>query len=126
MQNQYVKPRERADVISLNQVLSQQWPGVTLSKVSQGIAPYIQDSIQFKFIDQIRDDYELIYDDDGSGEIADIIGINNAANHIDIHLYHLKYAKGGIVSNNIENFYQVCGQAQKSLNWKYRPGREFF
>lgn len=126
MQNQYVKPREQVDVISLNQVISQQWPGVTLSKESQGIAPYIQDSIQFNFIDQIRDDYELIYDDDGSGEIADIIGINNTANHIDVHLYHLKYAKGGIVSNNIENFYQVCGQAQKSLNWKYRPGREFF
>jgi superfamily II DNA or RNA helicase len=126
MQNQYVKPRERADVISLDRLISQQWIGVALDKESQGIAPYIQDSIQFNFINQIRDEYELIYDDDGSGEIADIIGINNAAEHIDIHLYHLKYAKGGAVSNNIENFYQVCGQAQKSLNWKYRAGREFF
>ncbi|MBE5320944.1 DEAD/DEAH box helicase family protein [Pedobacter sp. MR2016-19] len=126
MQNQYVKPREKADVISLDQIFSQTWPGVSIHKESQGISPYVQDSIQFNFINQIKDDYELIYDDDGSGEIADIIGINDSANHIDIHLYHLKYARNGQIGNNIENFYQVCGQAQKSLNWKYRPGKEFF
>ena len=38
----------------------------------------------------------------------------------------MKYAKSGSVGNNIENFYQVCGQAQKSLNWKYRKGKELF
>ncbi|WP_316844476.1 DEAD/DEAH box helicase [Pedobacter psychrodurus] len=126
MQNQYVKLRKHADHIPLDQIISQQWPGVNLTHESQGIHPYLQDSIQYKFIEQIRNQYEIIYDDDGSGEIADIIGINDSASHIDIHLYHLKFARNGQVGNNIENFYQVCGQAQKSLNWKYRPGREFF
>jgi hypothetical protein len=45
---------------------------------------------------------------------------------IDIHLYHLKFAKKGEVNNDIENFYQVCGQAQKSLKWKHKEGRDFF
>jgi hypothetical protein len=126
MQNQYVKLRKQADHIPLDQIISQQWVGVNLSRESQGIHPYLQNSIQYRFIEQIRNQYEIIYDDDGSGEIADIIGINDSASHIDIHLYHLKYARNGQVGNNIENFYQVCGQAQKSLNWKYRPGREFF
>ncbi|GGH20348.1 DEAD/DEAH box helicase [Sphingobacterium alkalisoli] len=126
MQNQYVKVRKKADHISLDQIISQDWPGVNISIESQGISPYKQDSIQYNFIEYIRDQYNIIYDDDGKGEIADIIGINDTADCIDIHLFHLKYARNGQVGNNIENFYQVCGQAQKSLNWKYRDGREFF
>lgn len=126
MQNQYVKLRKQADHIPLNQIITQQWPGVNLSHESQGIHPYLQDSIQYTFIEQIRNQYQMIYDDDGSGEIADIIGINDSASYIDIHLYHLKYARNGQIGNNIENFYQVCGQAQKSLNWKYRSGKDFF
>ena len=126
LQNQYVKPREQADTIPQQQIISQAWPGVSLGKESQRVTPYVQDSIQYNFINQIRDDFELLYDDDGKGEIADIIGINDHPQQIDIHLFHLKYAHGGTVSNNIENFYQVCGQAQKSLNWKYKSGKEFF
>lgn len=91
-----------------------------------GIAPYETDSIQYHFINKIRDDFEIIYDDDGSGEIADVIGINDEDSRIDIHLFHLKYAKNGRTGNDIGDFYEVCGQAQKSLNWKYRNGKDFF
>ncbi|WKK83391.1 hypothetical protein [Marivirga arenosa] len=78
------------------------------------------------FINEVHKDFEIIYDDDGSGEIADVIGINNGDKTIDIHLFHLKYAKNGRTSNDISNFYEVCGQAQKSLNWKSRDGKDFF
>jgi hypothetical protein len=40
-------------------------------------------------------------------------------------MYHLKYAHGGTVSNQVSNFYEVCGQAQKSIHWKHKDGREF-
>jgi superfamily II DNA or RNA helicase len=125
-QNLYVKLKLQPDVLSLENINTDNWNGVSIGKESQDIAPYIQDSIQYYFIDKIRNDFQIIYDDDGKGEIADIIGINDSDAFIDIHLYHLKYAKGGNVSNNIDNFYQVCGQAQKSLKWKHREGKEFF
>ena len=38
----------------------------------------------------------------------------------------VKFAKGGKVSNSIENLYQVCGQAQKSVRWKYVGGHKIF
>jgi len=46
-------------------------------------------------------------------------------NKIEIELYHLKYANGGKVTNQIGNFYEVCGQAQKSIRWKQKNGEEF-
>lgn len=90
------------------------------------MTPYIQDSIQYSFIQQILNDFQIVYDGDGKGEIADIIAINDSDQQIDVHLFHLKYAKGGSVGNDINNFYQVCGQTQKSVNWKYKPGKDFF
>lgn len=125
-QNSLVVPKERVDGISLDNIITMNWDGVSIRKEAQGIAPYETDSIQYHFINKIRDDYEIIYDDDGSGEIADVIGINDGDKKIDIHLFHLKYAKNGRTGNDIGNFYEVCGQAQKSLNWKYRDGRDFF
>lgn len=124
--NLFVKLKVQPDVISTESIIGDEWTGVNLSNESQDIAPYIQDSIQYYFIQKIKNDFQIIYDDDGKGEIADIIGINDSDTVIDIHLYHLKYAKNGAVNNDIDNFYQVCGQAEKSLKWKHKDGREFF
>ena len=124
--NHFVKLKVQPDVISNDLIIADNWTGVNISKESQDIEPYIQNSIQYYFIEKIKNDYQIIYDDDGRGEIADIIGINDSETVIDIHLYHLKYAKNGAVSNDIDNFYQVCGQAEKSLKWKHKDGREFF
>lgn len=124
--NLYVKLKVQPDVISDELIIADNWTGVDISKESQDIAPYIQDSIQYYFIEKIKEDFQIIYDDDGKGEIADIIGINDSDTVIDIHLFHLKYAKNGVISNDIDNFYQVCGQAEKSLKWKHKEGREFF
>ena len=124
--NLFVKLKVQPDVISNGSIIIDEWTGVNLSNESQDIAPYIQDSIQYYFIQKIKNDFQIIYDDDGKGEIADIIGVNDSDTVIDIHLYHLKYAKNGAVNNDIDNFYQVCGQAEKSLKWKHKDGREFF
>jgi len=124
--NLYVKLKVQPDVISDELIITDNWTGVDIRKESQDIAPYIQDSIQYYFIEKIKEDFQIIYDDDGKGEIADIIGINDSDTVIDIHLFHLKYAKNGVINNDIDNFYQVCGQAEKSLKWKHKEGREFF
>lgn len=103
-----------------------EWQGVNLSHESQGAAPYITDSIQYYFANLIHDKFDYIIDDDGSGEIADLIGINVSKHMMEISLFHLKYAIEGKVSDNINNLYQVCGQAQKSISWKYVSGNKFF
>jgi hypothetical protein len=85
------------------------------------------ESIQYFCIEKLKhEDYDLIYNDDNSGEIADIIAIKNTDDEIIIDLYHLKFAHNGVVSNEIKNLYEVCGQAQKSLIWKYKENAEFF
>lgn len=103
------------------------WDNTDLSKesiISKG--EFRKNSIQYVFYEYINDCHDIIINDDGSGEIADLIGINNNESSIELTLYHLKYAIDGKVSKNINNLYQVCGQAIKSIRWKYALSKKLF
>lgn len=120
------KPKAQAEPIPDSLITTYKWEGVDLKKESQETFPYITDSIQYYMVRKIIDEYDFLIDDDGSLEMSDLIGIVNSDRRIDITLYHLKYAMGGKVSNQIKNLYEVCGQAQKSLKWKYMSGNHVF
>jgi superfamily II DNA or RNA helicase len=114
-----IEPYQRERIITWN------WEGVDLRKESQKVNPKVTNSIQYHCIEMLkRADYDIIYDDDYSGEIADIITLKRCEDKILVELYHLKFAINGVISTSVENLYEVCGQAQKSLHWKFKDGRE--
>ncbi len=54
------------------------WTGVDINKESEGFGNINNSSIQYFCIEKlIHEDYDLIYNDDNSGEIADIVAIKN-------------------------------------------------
>ncbi len=125
--NEYVLLKQTIQPYPTSLLIAWSWNGVDLSKESQGVEPLKTESIQYKVIQELKiDDFDIIYDDDYSGEIADIITIKESDDEINIQFYHLKFAKDGLVNTRIDNFYEVCGQAQKSIHWKYRSGFDFF
>lgn len=60
----------------------------------------------------------MIFDDDGSGEIADIVAIAEEDDEITVELYHCKYSNDKIPGARINDLYEVCGQTEKSVFWK--------
>src|SRR5581483_8219391 len=71
-------------------------------------------------------DYAIIMDDDGKGEIADIVAIRvdgdpAAPASLEVELYHCKYSRDTAPGRRIEDLYEVCGQAQKSVAWASSP-----
>lgn len=102
------------------------WTGVDLNIESQDCNPKKTNSIQYRVIELLKaSDFDVIFDDDGSGEIADVVTMKVQDDKIQVQLFHLKYAIGGVASGQVKNLYEVCGQAQKSLNWKFKKGKEF-
>lgn len=77
-------------------------------------------SIQYATIDKLKksENYSVIFDDDGSGEIADIVAIAEEDDEILVELYHCKYSNGKIPGARINDLYEVCGQTEKSVFWK--------
>jgi hypothetical protein len=72
------------------------------------------------------EDYDLIFDDDESGEAADVvvarvIGGIEAPTQIDVEFYHCKYSSADVPGARIEDLYVVCGQAQTSIRWMSFP-----
>jgi hypothetical protein len=68
----------------------------------------------------------MIVDDDGKGEAADIVTIRlvgdiAAPSRIDVEFYHCKYSQEATPGRRIEDLYEVCGQAQKSICWMSSP-----
>lgn len=115
--NNLVSLRQLTTPFDVNDLIAYDWNGVDL-KVESMDWPHKDNSIQYYVWQKIQDKYEFIFDDDGSGEIADLIGVKQDEQNIYVNLYHLKFAHGGVVSKQISNFYEVCGQAHKSLKWK--------
>ena len=95
------------------------WSDTPLNRESMGKNTQT-DTIQHKTFERIQDEYDLIFNDDGSGEAADLVALKDVDDEtIRLCLVHCKSAIEGRVSNNITNFYTVCGQAQKSITVKH-------
>ncbi|WP_319408759.1 DEAD/DEAH box helicase family protein [uncultured Desulfosarcina sp.] len=95
------------------------WDGIPLNQESMhktGDA----DTIQYRAFEQIQDEYDLVFNDDGCGEAADLVAIKDMDDEtIRLCLVHCKGASGARISNDIGNFYTVCGQAQKCITVKH-------
>lgn len=125
--NEYIELKQVIQPYPTEHLIPWNWDGIDLSKEAQGINPLLTNSIQYEVIRQLKqEDYDIIYDDDYSGEIADVITIKELDFEIKVEFYHIKFAKNGLVNTRIDNFYEVCGQAQKSIHWKHKKGTEFF
>ncbi|MGQ7908739.1 DEAD/DEAH box helicase [Burkholderia sp. BC1] len=98
------------------------WSPVDIKKEAQG-ATREADSIQYKVIEDLKaaNLYDVIYDDDGSGESADVVGIKvteeDSRTTIAVDFYHLKYSQESAAGSRVGDLYEVCGQAQKSISW---------
>jgi hypothetical protein len=77
-----------------------------------------KDCIQYKVIQTVMEDFDVIYLDDGSGECADIVGIKQSEGIVNFHFYHCKYSKADKPGARKEDLYEVCGQAINSWRWK--------
>ncbi|PKP07412.1 MAG: helicase [Bacteroidetes bacterium HGW-Bacteroidetes-5] len=124
--NEYVQLKQIINVYPKDNIIAWNWQGVSLEKESQHVNPKITDSIQYKVIEELKkDNYDIIYDDDYSGEIADVVTLKLHPDKLSVGLYHLKFAIDGKVTEQVRNLYEVCGQAQKSVHWKHKDGAEF-
>jgi len=60
-----------------------------------------------------------------SGEVADIVALKAAGDDLHIHLFHCKFSHGNEAGVRVGDFYEVCGQAQKSVHWRREVKRLF-
>lgn len=111
-----------AQQIPKERIVPLDWNGVNFKEES-----YIKDgkkrerSIQKYMMQYLVDrGARVVFNDDNSGESADIIAIFWEADVIRFEMIHCKYSKES-AGARLSDLYEVCGQAIVSLRYKWRP-----
>lgn len=115
-------PDDHAPPFDPDRLVVRDWSGVNLKKESQGRGKDAS-SIQRRVIDDLlqNGDYDVVFDDDGSGESADVVAIKKEGDVITVAMFHCKYASDLTPSARVSDLYEVCGQTQKAIRWRERP-----
>lgn len=101
------------------------WNGVDIEteaayKTESGQIAFRADSIQQRVMEKCKcDGAVLVFNDDGSGESADVIGVFEQEDLLTVKLIHCKFSKGASPGHRVGDLYEVCGQAVKSVKWKW-------
>lgn len=121
--NLILEPREELpQVFEPENILTIDWGGVdirTESKWRNG--QFRENSIQEHFMDFLaQGDSTIIFDDDDTGESADIVSISEDEREIHVYLWHCKYSHGDEPGQRVQDLYEVCGQSEKSVKWAWK------
>lgn len=101
------------------------WQGVDIKteaayKSKDGQITFRANSVQQRVMEKCRDDGAvLVFNDDGSGESADVIAVFEEEKSIRLKLLHCKFSKGAKANHRVGDLYELCGQAVKSVKWKW-------
>jgi len=100
------------------------WTGVDIRVESLGLERR-SDSVQARTIERVRSTTgsHVIFNDDGTGEVADVVAFEQDGNHVTVRLYHCKYSSSDAPGARAGDLYEVCGQAQRSVRRCERPQR---
>ena len=110
------------DRIPNNQINKLDWQDVNFTIESMyKSSTKRKNSIQEYMMRKLANDgAKVVFNDDNSGESADIIAIFIDDDHIRFQLVHCKYSKEASGAR-LSDLYEVCGQALVSLRYKWRP-----
>lgn len=122
--NYHVPTPQLSTFFDKNKLNAIDWTGTDIKVESLG-KDNKKNSIQNKIAELLKDDYEIIFNDDASGEAADIVALRQESNDsFKVHLVHCKFSSDKTPGSRIDDFYALCGQAQKCIRWKHN-GMEF-
>jgi superfamily II DNA/RNA helicase len=70
--------------------------------------------------------WAIVIDDDGTGEVADLVAMRIDDDALVIRLVHCKRPRGVVPGARVEDLYELCGQACKSVSWRRADMVPFF
>jgi len=121
--NLLIKPQSTQELIFPDERFEVwDWDGVDFTKESMwknGI--HREDSIQWRAAKQFMDGgFEVVFDDDASGEAADLVCLKEENDHIRLALVHCKFTTGKTTGERVKDVVEVSSQAIRSAKWKWK------
>lgn len=104
---EYVALRNQPEPFTKERIEVWDWTGSSIRVESQGVERNPK-AIQYRVIAEMKKrGFSVVFDDDDHGESADVVGILERDDYLEVEFWHCKYALAD----------KACGQAQKSIRW---------
>jgi superfamily II DNA or RNA helicase len=117
-----LRPEREKRLFPRDAVETFDWSGIDITHESQG-AEHDSTTVQYRAIEVLKNqaDWEIVIDDDGVGELADIVLMKRIDDKLEVLLAHCKYSSDPKPGARIEDLYDVCGQVMKMNRAKSLP-----
>lgn len=103
--------------LPLSKLVEWDWGTTPINVESMGRVANLA-TVQGFTYSKIKDDYSIVFNDDGAGEVADLVCIKESQSTIEVDLYHCKYCSDGAAPGaRVADTYEVSGQASRSVKW---------
>ncbi|MEU5281724.1 DEAD/DEAH box helicase family protein [Streptomyces asoensis] len=112
-------PRTDLPPFDLSLLTPLEWTGVDIQVESMGpqrLAHSVQHYMSLHLSGQQH--FDVLLDDDGANEVADLVGICADETDITITLVHCKYSHEPTPGRRVADLYEVCGQAVRGAKWR--------
>ncbi len=115
------RPQRDIPALDRDAIIPIDWTGVALNKESRGPQKNPA-TVQGRSLELLQTQaWDFVIDDDGSGEVADLVGLRRVDSTLEVVLVHCKFVQDGTVGARVGDLYELCGQAQKSAAWRRHP-----
>ena len=117
-----LRPDRERRLLPVEAIEVADWTGINIKRESQG-PDRNADTVQYRTIELLaaEADWEIVLDDDGTGELADVVLMQRADEDLDVVFAHCKYSSKPQAGARIDDLYDVCGQAMKMNRSKSVP-----
>ncbi len=117
-----LRPNREQRLFPKDDIETFDWTDVDITRESQG-PERDPSTIQHRTIQTVssEEDWEVVIDDDGTGELADVVCMKRDEEYLDLLLLHCKYSSKPTPGARIDDLYDVCGQAVKMNRAKSFP-----
>lgn len=117
-----LRPDRERRLFPSNAVETFDWSGIDIQRESQG-PERDPTTVQYRAIEVLKDQthWEVVIDDDGVGELADIVLMKRVDDKLEVLLAHCKYSTKPEPGARIDDLYDVCGQVMKMNRAKSFP-----
>lgn len=121
--NLLIKPQDPRELqLDASHFETWDWQGVDLTVESLWRNGQMRrDSIQWRAAQHfIQGGFDVVFDDDGAGEAADLVCLKEEPDRIRLVLAHCKFSGGQTPGERVKDVVEVCSQAVRSAKWKWR------
>lgn len=117
-----LRPSRERRLFSTDGIEVLDWDDINIQRESQG-PDRDPTSVQHRAIEALGSeaDWEIVLDDDGTGELADIALLRRDGEDLHLLLAHCKYSSKPKPGARIDDLYDVCGQTMKMNRAKSVP-----